>query len=47
MDDSKTVGQILKEKQNDVVSFVRYQVGEGIEKRKDDFASEVMKEIKQ
>lgn len=47
MDDSKTVGQLLKEKGNEVLSFVRYQVGEGIEKRKDDFANEVMKEIKQ
>lgn len=47
MDDSKTVSQVLKESGNKVLQFVRYQVGEGIEKRKDDFASEVMKEIKQ
>lgn len=33
MDDSKTVGQVLKEKGIEVVSFIRYQVGEGIEKR--------------
>ena len=46
MDDSKTVGQVLKEKNAKVLAFVRYQVGEGIEKRKDDFASEVMKEAK-
>lgn len=45
MDDSKTIEQVLKEKGNKVVKFVRYQVGEGIEKRKDDFASEVMKEM--
>ena len=46
MDDSKTVGQFLKEKGVKVLSFVRYQVGEGIEKRKDDFASEVMSQAK-
>ena len=46
MDDTKTVGQVLKEKGVEVLSFVRYQVGEGIEKRKDDFASEVMSQAK-
>ena len=46
MDDSKTVGQFLKEKGHKVLKFVRYQVGEGIEKRKDDFASEVMAQAK-
>ena len=46
MDDSKTVGQLLKEKGVKVLSFVRYQVGEGIEKRKDDFAAEVMSQAK-
>ena len=46
MDDSKTVGQVLKEKNVKVLAFVRYQVGEGIEKRKDDFASEVMSQAK-
>jgi len=30
MDDSKTVGQVLKEKGINVVKFVRYEVGEGI-----------------
>ena len=46
MDDSKTVGQLLKEKGIKLLGFVRYQVGEGIEKRKDDFASEVMSQAK-
>ena len=46
MDDSKTVGQFLKEKGVQVLKFVRYQVGEGIEKRKDDFAAEVMSQAK-
>ena len=46
LDDSKTVGQVLAEKGVKLVKFVRYQVGEGIEKRKDDFASEVMSQVK-
>ena len=46
MDDSKTVGQLLKEQGIKLLGFVRYQVGEGIEKRKDDFASEVMSQAK-
>ena len=46
LDDTKTVGQVLKEKGINVLMFVRYQVGEGIEKRKDDFASEVMSQAK-
>lgn len=44
LDDSKKVEQVLKEKGASVIKFIRYQVGEGIEKRKDDFAAEVMKE---
>ncbi|MDO8519053.1 MAG: elongation factor Ts, partial [Deltaproteobacteria bacterium] len=36
-----TVAQSLKASNLQVVSFIRYQVGEGIEKKKDDFASEV------
>ena len=46
MDDSKTVEQILKEKGASINCYIRYAVGEGIEKRVDDFASEVMKEVK-
>ena len=45
MDDSKTVEAVLKENKASVSLFVRYAVGEGIEKRNDDFASEVMKEV--
>lgn len=45
MDDSKTVEQVLKEKNIKVLQFVRYQVGEGIEKRHDDFAEEVMSQV--
>ncbi|WP_416326545.1 translation elongation factor Ts [[Eubacterium] hominis] len=36
------VAQYLKESQAEVVSFIRYNVGEGIEKREDNFAEEVM-----
>ena len=42
----KKVGQVLEEKKTNVIKYVRYQVGEGIEKRKDDFASEVMSQVK-
>ncbi len=46
LDGEKTVASVLKEKGNNVVKFIRYAVGEGIEKRQDNFAEEVMKEIK-
>ena len=44
LDPEKTVAQALKEKGNSVVKFVRYQVGEGIEKRHENFAEEVAKQ---
>ncbi len=46
LDPDKSVAQALKEKGVNVVKFVRYAVGEGIEKRVDNFAEEVMKEVK-
>ena len=46
LDGEKNVAQVLKEKGNNVVKFVRFAVGEGIEKRKDDFAAEVMSQVK-
>ena len=46
LDDTQKVGAVLKAKANSVVQFVRYQVGEGIEKRQEDFASEVLGQIK-
>jgi elongation factor Ts len=45
MDDSKNVEAVLKAANASIITFVRYAVGEGIEKRNDDFASEVMKEV--
>ncbi len=41
MEPKKTVGDILKEKSVTVTSFVRLEVGEGIEKKEEDFAAEV------
>ncbi len=46
LDDSKKVSQVLAENGVKVVKFVRYLVGEGIEKRHDDFAAEVMSQTK-
>lgn len=46
LDGEKSVAQVLKEKGINVVKFVRFAVGEGIEKRQDNFAEEVMKEVK-
>lgn len=47
MDPSKTVGQLLKEKGADVTNFIRFEVGEGIEKVESDFAAEVAAMSKQ
>ncbi len=41
-----TVEQACKENKASIVKFVRYQVGEGIEKRQDDFAKEVAEQMK-
>ncbi|HNZ50290.1 MAG TPA: translation elongation factor Ts [Bacilli bacterium] len=38
----QTVGQYLQANQCEILSYVRLEVGEGLEKRKDDFAAEVM-----
>lgn len=46
LEPGKKVAQVLEESHNKVVSFIRYQVGEGLEKRKDDFAAEVMAQAK-
>ena len=35
------VGDLLKEAGADIVNFIRYEVGEGIEKEEVDFAEEV------
>lgn len=47
MDPSKTVGDLLKENNADVVNFIRFEVGEGIEKVETDFVAEVAAMSKQ
>lgn len=42
----KKVGVVVKEANSRVVTFVRYAVGEGLQKREDNFAEEVMSQIK-
>jgi len=41
-DQDKKIAQVLKEANASVVSFIRYGVGEGIEKKEDNFVEEVM-----
>jgi elongation factor Ts len=45
-DPDTTVGKLLKDNNAEVVSFVRYEVGEGIEKAEDNFVEEVMAQAK-
>ncbi|RPA65015.1 elongation factor Ts [Aerococcus agrisoli] len=45
LDDSKTVAEVAKENNAEVKGFFRYEVGEGIEKRQNDFASEVASQM--
>src|SRR5690606_22598751 len=44
-DDKQTVEQYLKKAGGEVVSIVRYEVGEGVEKKQEDFAEEVRKQV--
>jgi len=43
--DKQTVEQMLKENNTNIQSFTMYIVGEGIEKRQDDFAAEVAAQV--
>ena len=45
-DSSMKVSELLKQKDADVVEFARFEKGEGIEKKEENFAEEVMKQIK-
>ena len=45
-DDSVTVGKLLASKGNAVVRFARFEVGEGIEKKEENFAEEVMAQVR-
>ena len=44
-DPNKKVSQLLKETDSEVVEFARFEKGEGIEKKEENFAEEVMKQI--
>jgi elongation factor Ts len=43
--DKQTVEQMLKERATRVLGFTLYVVGEGIEKKVDDFAAEVAAQV--
>ncbi len=45
-DPNMKVGQLLKNKNAEVLSFYRYEVGEGIEKKEDNFVEEVMAQVR-
>jgi elongation factor Ts len=45
--DKQTIEQLLRSKNASVAQFTLYIVGEGIEKKKDDFAAEVMAQVGQ
>jgi elongation factor Ts len=45
MEPKKSVGDFLKENNATVSSYVRLEVGEGIEKKEEDFAAEVAAQI--
>jgi len=44
-DPDQTVEQLLKSKDAEIISFTRFEVGEGIEKKVENFADEVMAQI--
>lgn len=46
-DGDLTIAKLLKSKDAKVVRFTRYQLGEGIEKKQDDLAAEVAKQLNQ
>ena len=45
-DDKVTVGKLLASKGNSVIRFARLEVGEGIEKKEENFAEEVMAQVR-
>lgn len=51
MDDKKTIAQVITEKEKElggsikIVEFIRFEVGEGLEKKTEDFAAEVAAQI--
>lgn len=45
-DPEQTISKLLKANNAEVLAFARFQLGEGIEKKQEDFAAEVMSQIK-
>ena len=45
-DDKITVGKLVESKGNSVIRFTRFEVGEGIEKKEENFADEVMAQVR-
>ena len=45
-DPETSVGELVKSKNAEVESFVRFEVGEGIEKKEDNFVEEVMAQVR-
>lgn len=51
MDDKKTIAQVIEQKEKElggslkILSFIRFEVGEGLEKKTEDFAAEVAAQI--
>ncbi len=45
-DPSKKVGQMVSEKNGEIIQFARFERGEGLEKREENFAEEVAKQLK-
>jgi elongation factor Ts len=43
---SKTIANYLKENNSQIDKYIRYEVGEGIEKKKEDFVAEVAAQMK-
>ena len=44
-DSDMTVGKLLEDSKASVTAFVRFEVGDGIEKKEEDFVAEVMAQV--
>ena len=45
-DSGMSVNDYVKNNNGEIIKAIRYEVGEGMEKRNDDFAAEVMNQVK-
>ena len=45
-DDKMTIAQLVSSKGNNALRFIRFEVGEGIEKKEENFAEEVMAQVR-